>query len=135
MLKLINSNFISIFIFASTPGFAGYKAPPNVVQITSLSNGETIATGIMGDVRATNDSIQLIGCSLTAVKGGNAPEINCVALTNSGSYVACWTTNGFYAGQVMSINRNSKITFRSDANKQCTFLEIVNGSSFRPMDP
>ena len=125
-------------VFPSATLIAGYKAPASRITVTNYANGDIVASGIMGDARASSDNIRQLGCSISATMNSTSPEVMCFASTYSGSVglsAACWTSNPFFIEQVKSINRYSRITFRADSQKKCTFLEVINGSSFNPMVP
>jgi hypothetical protein len=112
--------------------FAGYKRSWPVYVNTS----SRVAYGALGDARASSDSTQYIDCYVIYSNG--SPFAACEARSSTNTFGICSfsssTTNA--AIQIIATQTaSSSYYFTWDANGNCTYLNVANGSFDTPKVP
>jgi GTP cyclohydrolase III len=110
-------------------------------QVTITVTGATgTASGSMGAVRNSSDTVQNIGCAVNTNYNGTLPgayssSIYCSARDAAGVTVGCLATHPDFIAVVHSITSDSSILFKWDANGDCTLLTVSTYSYYAPKAP
>lgn len=125
---LITTALFAAALFAALGGtaVAGYK------QASTVFITGTFALGALGDVRASADTNEYIGCSVTGTTGASAV---CSARDTAGNYVACSTTNPSMVQAASNVGSASYMYFNAGPTGQCTGIAVYNYSYATPMVP
>jgi len=115
----------------AAPAHAGYKQT-SVVRVSTNSDGSGTADGALGDVRASGDTTQFIGCSVT---GATLMSGYCYAIDASGRGSYCLYTTNQQMQVALSIGPSSHVAFGWDKNYNCDWLTVDNFSYYRPVSP
>jgi len=107
---------------------AGTKATGRV----SITPG-TLATGSLGDARASLDGNQYIGCIVQGVPGPGW-FTNCLARDAAGNTLSCQSFDPTIAQAAQAVSSMSAITFNV-SGINCTSVLVGNSSYNRPMTP
>lgn len=92
------------------------------------------AEGTMANVRASNDSVQTIGCVVRAT-AGSPSQVVCYATDSSGRSVQCNTQEAGFVQAAGGMTSNSNLIFKWSASGACTYLSIENYSTNAPVEP
>ena len=114
---------LAMGLFAST-AFAGYKTSHEVTINTTGS--KPYATGDLGYVRNTPDSIQYIGCQATNTLG------DCYAVNSAGLYKSCSTTDAALIELILTIKGDSNLFFSWNPDGTCKGIRVRNDSLAAP---
>jgi hypothetical protein len=112
-------------IAGATQALAGYKVSfPVVISATSFG-------GTLGDIRASSDAIQYLGCVTRNGSAGNCTGKNTAGVTKSCAFNM---TNNL-AQAVATIGNLSNVVVWFDSSGWCTNIQVDNSSYSRPMSP
>jgi hypothetical protein len=116
-----------ITLFAGVAG-AGLKGiNPLVIDTKSF-----FARGGLGDVRQ-DPVLSLLGCSVYATKGG-IPALECSAVQGN-TWVWCYSVDPALISVVQGANSDAFLYFEWDANYECQYISVSNGSHLLPKTP
>lgn len=88
------------------------------------------AFGMLGSARNSADTLQAIGCAISATGiTGTTVRADCEAVNASGSMVHCQTTNAAMVAVAQSISEHSYLSFSFDSSGTCTSVYVANGSA------
>jgi len=125
---------ISIGFLADLPSYAGMKTP-SPVSINVYSDGSWMASGSLWDARASADTKQYIGCSLTLDQNAfPGYTINCTAINATGLAKSCMSTRSVYIPVVQSVNEFSYLFIQGTPNGECLMISVSNFSNYRPIE-
>ena len=120
---------IPIVLFAATlTADAGKKANDhNFVYIDGWR-----ASGDIGAVRATADTVETIGCRVEGWQSASTPSVLCWARDMNNNYLSCT-----YSGQaaplaVAGLNGDSRLEFAWNTGTTCYYVAVSNSSEYRP---
>ncbi len=122
---------LTVMMALSTVAWAGSKGGAQVTIVFSGDNGS--ASGTMGAVRASADTVQFIGCAL--IGSGGAQWVNCQARNVSNVYVACNSAAHEIVDAAKSMTSDAHISFNWDGSGACTALNIRTDSRYTPKQP
>ena len=88
------------------------------------------ATGSIADARASTDTRQSIGCSVTAQP--TTTGMQCTAIDSQGRSAMCYSYNPEFVKAAQSVGPDSWIFFYFDDASLCTYLTVTNASYTRP---
>jgi len=114
----------------SLAAFAGAKTG----QVVTINDAQSQANGDLGYVRNTADSVQFIRCYINGSGQGAANGV-CQARNAAGVLRSCTTNYDRWLTVIASINSDSNVLFRWNADGKCTMLIVDNNSTFAPKAP
>ena len=122
---------LAVMMALSTAAWAGARGGGVVSIVSSGDNGT--ASGTMGTVRHSADTIQYIGCTVSA--NATAKWVGCSARNASNVTVSCtsWSPEIVQAAHAMT--SDAHISFSWDGSGACTALSVRADSRYRPKEP
>lgn len=133
MFRPLNVTLMSIAFMIDLPSYAGMKTP-SPVSIYVSSDGSWTASGSFGDARASSDTKQFIGCSLTLdMNAFPGYTINCTAINSTGLTKICMSTRSVYIPVVQSVTDFSQLFIQGTPNGECLMIVVSNYSNYRPI--
>lgn len=132
----MNRNWIVMGLFAGTmligaTAAAGARWGSEVV----IDMNAHKALGTLANVRASNDSVQSIGCAVRTGNGGTVVNVQCYATDATGLSVQCTGSQPAFVQAAGAITSNSHLAFKWDDQGACTYLSVENYSSNAPVEP
>jgi hypothetical protein len=121
---------IAVLLGLVTTAWAGRK----VSAWVSIDNNSRRASGNLGTVRNSADSLQYIGCLFHQYTSGYN-SVYCYAQDSSGHYAGCTTTSTAMNQAVSGIGSDTALSFGWDTYGNCTDVQIENGSYMEPKQP
>lgn len=135
--KSLSLGVIATVMVLGTAAWAGAKSGSNVT--ISFSGGNGTASGAMGYVRNSADTVQYIGCTLITSATASSFEVtrtvSCSARNSSNVVVSCVSTDGSLIDSVQALNSDSYITFQWNVDGRCTYLRAGTYSQYAPKEP
>src|SRR5262245_27488809 len=105
-----------------------YSAPVTI----DLPNA--VASGSPGSTRISADSVQRIGCKVSA-SPGVAPVVLCGATDAAGTTVECTSSDPGIVQVASALNGDSWLGFRWDKAHECTWVSVETNSQHEPKEP
>lgn len=125
MRKGILSAMVALGLVAtSATAMAGFTANQPVLVNPFLR----VAQGALGSARNSPDNIQFIGCAVTDGAGG--AFVTCSARGPGGNFATCTSSDPGKVAAASSINSDSFVVFRYDAQGNCTLLSVSTFSQY-----
>ncbi len=129
-VRIPTAAVLAVMVALSTTAWAGAKGG-SYVSITFSGSGGS-ASGTMGNVRNTADTVQYIGCTLSS---GPYAVLSCSARNASGTTVACSTTAPEVTNVAHAMTSEAHIHFYWDGSGACTYLVVRTDSRYSPKQP
>jgi len=104
--------------------FAGDKAT-NEVNIQALAP-KPFASGDLGYVRNTPDTVQYIGCQSSQSSG------SCWAKNAAGEYKTCVTSDAAMLAVIRSLNGDGHLMFGWNGDGSCREVRVTHDSRYAP---
>lgn len=127
---------LALVMVLSTTAWAGRKANYSVAITFSGDTGA--ASGAMGSARNSDDTVQYIGCTVSASLANTSIDISravtCSARNASNVTVACTSTEISIIETAYAIASDSYIRFEWGPGGQCTALSVRNYSYQPPKE-
>jgi len=120
--------FASVVLFGSW-AWAGYQQHVFV----GVYKSQRQAYGELGTARNSPNSIEYIACFI--IWDGTTKYAQCQARDGSGTYATCLSTSAAFVQVAASVQGDSMIVFNWDANGDCTYISVENGSDNDPKQP
>ena len=115
----------------STAAWAGAKGGSGVTLTTSGDNGT--ASGSMGAVRSSADTVQFIGC---VVSGSGTHEwVSCSARNASNVAVSCSSADPAIVHAAQTMTADAHLSFSWNGSGACTALHVRTDSRYTPKQP
>jgi hypothetical protein len=119
----------AVGVLAAGTALAGYKTAYTTVGVSKNSDGSGYIAGHLSGARDSADSIQEVGCFLTA-RTSTGFRAGCRATDATGKSAVCYTTNTTMALPINAISADAAIWVAFDANGNCTEINIYNYSFY-----
>jgi hypothetical protein len=129
-LRIPAATVLTVMVALSTTAWAGAKGGAGV-SITFTGGGGS-ASGTMGNVRNSADTVQFIGCTLSS---GPYAVVSCTARNTSGTTVACSSAAHEITSVAHAMTSDAHIQFSWDTSGACTSLSIRTDSRYAPKSP
>jgi len=131
LLRVVFAMLI-VSIGVAIPVYAGYKETHTVyIDLTNR-----YANGSLGDVRASGDTGQYVGCSATAWPGSSLPYAYCQAgNANWTQFASCTTQDAKLVASIQSMSSDAFVEFGWDTNSVCTYVNVQHKSYYAPKTP
>jgi hypothetical protein len=130
MLKL---SVLAGFLVAAGSVHAGFKLPPNVVQVYRYTDGTGTVAGTLSDTRASADDVAYLDCYYTAYPGYRFAR--CYALDASSTFGSCWTSDPAILAAIETIKSDTSMSFAWNANGSCAYVQTSTSSLTAPKQP
>jgi hypothetical protein len=105
-------------LLTSGAAVAGSSSNNQVTVWTDATSGLPAANGTLRAVRNSPDSTQYIGCSIYAYDTGST-SIVCYAMTATGTYRSCWSSNPEMIRVAQTLNPASYLFFEVNSDGSC----------------
>ncbi|WP_147332765.1 hypothetical protein [Archangium gephyra] len=115
----------------STAAWAGAKGGSGVSIVFSGDNGT--ASGTMGTVRGSSDTLQYIGCTVSAT-AGSSRAVWCSARNSSNVTVTCSSAEPEIVQVMDAVTSDAHIAFSWDAQGSCIGLSVRPDSRYKPKE-
>jgi hypothetical protein len=104
------------------------------VSVSQFSDGSWMATGSIGNARASADTIQYIGCSLTLnSKAYPGYSMTCIAINSAGLAKSCMTIDPIFIPVVQAVTDFSNFIIQGNSSSECIMVNISNRSEYLPL--
>jgi hypothetical protein len=129
--RIPTSVALAVMMALSTAAWAGARGGAGVTIVISGDNGT--ASGTMGTVRHSADTLQYIGCTVAA--NAASKWVACSARNASNVTVTCtsWAPDIVQVAHAMT--SDAHISFSWDGSGACTGLSVRPDSRYRPKEP
>jgi hypothetical protein len=117
---------VAVTVLAGAGAFAGERLILPVVIDTVNRKAE----GAIGSARNSADTVQYLGCSVSATTTGTS--IQCVARNAAGTQVQCNTSSPNLINAALSIQTDNYLRFDWDATGACTAITLHKYSFYEP---
>lgn len=97
-------------------------------QTVTVNPITRVAQGALGSARNSADNIQFIGCTVTDAAG--VAFVTCSARGPGGNFATCTSNDPGKVAAASSINSDSFVLFRYNAQGACTFLSVSTFSQY-----
>jgi hypothetical protein len=111
----------------ATAAFGGQRGS----SVVSIIDARNTAMGSVSGARNSTDNVQLMQCSYGAWASG-AISMVCVARDVYGVTRSCLTQNPVFIDFAKSMQGDSILEFRWDADGKCTYIGIAQSSHIDP---
>lgn len=114
----------------ATPALAGKKISEGVFVDTANRR----AYGAVGSTRNTADTVQWIGCTITATSTSANSFGSCAGANSANTQFSCSISSGKIAlmEAVRSIQGDSRLNIEWDTSGNCTRIDVSNDSRREP---
>lgn len=119
---------VLLAVLASTPAWGGLDLGWEVTVDTTNRD----ASGTLGSVRNSSDSVQYIGCSMYTYDTGSTINVVCVAKDESGTLASCSTSASNFVEVATTLGSESHVLFSWDTSGECTYLFVSDYSYLEP---
>jgi hypothetical protein len=123
--KIAAMTLVTAGIAASA--FGGQRGVTNVVINDTLR----IARGTVSGARNSLDNVQIMQCSY-GINSASTVSVVCMARDAAGTARTCITQNPQFVNMAATLQGDSILEFRWDADGRCTSLSIVMSSTSDP---
>jgi hypothetical protein len=117
---------VAVAVLAGSGAFAGERLILPVVVDTVGRKAE----GAIGSARNSADTVQYLGCSVSATTVGTS--IQCVARNAAGTQVQCNSSSPNLITAALSIQTDDYLRFDWDATGTCTAITLHKYSFYEP---
>ncbi len=114
-------------VLTASQAFAGYNSGTAYVQIYDDGSYRE-AAGSIRDVHDSPDTLQYIGCSVTAYGGSATPTVSCYARDAAGTSRWCVSGTASHVAAALSIDADTAVDFMWDGNARCTKVMVTHAS-------
>jgi len=118
-------------ILLSGSAFAGQKTSGPTV---SIYGGGLRANGSLGAVRNSSNTVEYIGCKVTATSSGSLSAL-CSAQDSTGLQFSCSTSVAAMVNVALTLSGDSSLALIRDGAGTCTSISIENSSTYVPKAP
>ncbi len=115
---------------AATAAWAGTK----VSALVYVEPTSRYAYGSLGSARNSADTVQYIGCYISAYSNG-AEYVGCFARNAANTYVSCSSSVPQIINAVRALGGDGYLYFDYDASGACTSVDVRQVSYFVPRIP
>lgn len=124
---------LTVMMALTTAAWAGAKGGANVAITFSGDNGT--ASGTMGTVRNSSDTLQYIGCAVYAYDSEAQALVYCSARNTSNVTVSCTSTAHELVSLAHAMTSDAHVSFSWNGSGACTALTIRTDSRYPPKSP
>jgi len=110
--------------------FGGLKSTFGV----TITDARQTAKGTISGAHNSADDSQMMQCSYS-VSANNVQSMVCVARDAAGLARSCLTQNPLFIEAARSLQDDSILEFRWDANGKCTYMGVAKGSTTESKTP
>ncbi len=130
-VRILTAVAMTVMMAPSTTAWAGALGGTGVTITFSGSSGT--ASGAMGNVRNSTDTVQYIGC--TVFVSGIDGWVSCSARDANNITVTCSSAAPAIVQVAHAMTSDARLTFNWDASGACTDLRIHTDSRYAPKNP
>ena len=100
----------------------------------TITDARQTARGTVSGAHNSSDDVQLMQCSYS-VSASNVQSMVCVAKDAAGLSRSCLTQNLLFIEAARSLQDDSILEFRWDADGRCTYIGVAKGSTTESKSP